>query len=226
MEMFEKIAYENDYMAEEIIKVAAETVDSLSDEAIIDEFLTDLVEAGYDLDDPDTLAEVDALLEDEPDTPVDYAVEKAAEMISEDIAKVAAGSDMFETGAAAKAVQNYFDLHGAANLGSMFGPSAVGVGSAIPAGADKNISGGYGRLIGGGNINPHNVNAAGKVSGVLGNRYPDNIRTASDPELLDELFNTIEAAAESEGQSTEEYLQDLAYEALEDEAMDLLLNQK
>jgi hypothetical protein len=224
MEMFEKIAYENDGMAEEIIKVAAETVDSLSDNEIIDEFLTDLVDAGYDLNDPDTIAEVEALLDEDPDTAVDYAVEKAAEMISEDIAKVAAGSDMFETDAAAKAVTNYFDLHGAANLGSMFGPSAVGVGSAITPNATKNIGGGYGRLIGGSNINPHNVNAAGKVSGILGSLYPDNIRTASDTDTLEHLYRTIEAAADAEGQSTEEYLQDLAYEALEEEATELLLN--
>lgn len=221
MEQFEKIAQDDTYLAEEIIKVASEAVSDLTDEDILDEFLADLEEAGYDLQDEAVVAEIDEMLQNEPTQFGDYVTEKAAELISEDVIKVASGmTEGFETAAASKAVANYFDMHGAANFGSSFGPSAIGTGSAIPPGADARIGGGWGGLIGGGNLNPHNVNAAGKVSGVLNGGYSQNIRTASDPdeEALEEFANAIEAAAHEQNQSVDDFVRDLGYEALEAQA--------
>jgi hypothetical protein len=225
MESFEKIAESDNALAEEILKVAADVVEDMSDDEQFEDFLEDLEEAGYDLEDPDTVAEIESFLEN-GELP-EYTAEKSAEFIADDILKQASGvNEGFETNAAAKAVSNYFDRHGVANLGSSYGMSAVGVGSAISDSADAGIGGGWGRLIGGGNMAANSVNATNKVSGVLGRLYKDNIRTASDPDdQLDYLLSTIEEAAYSEGQAPEEFLQDLGFEYLQEIAKDEVLDE-
>lgn len=224
MENLEKIAQENANLAEEIAKIASEEVLEMSEEDLLNEFVSELEAEGYDINDEDTINEIQKILDETPEQIGDYAVEKVAEYISEDILKVASGATGFETEAASRAVANYFDLHGAANLGSPTGMSAVGVGSAISPNADKNVMGGFGKLIGGNAMFPNNVNATTKVQGVLSNVYRDNIRTASDEDYLEAFIEHIENAAQEENQSVDDFVKDLGYEYLEEIGNELLTN--
>lgn len=217
---FTKIANEDETLAEEILKVATEEVDSLTEEEIFEDLVNELTAEGYDLNDPEVVAQVDALIEQ--NFHLDNATEKAAEYIAQDIEKVSSGQTTgYETAAAARAMGNYFNMHGAANLGSAYGTAPVGTGSSISPNADKNVKGGFGSLMGQPGIIGNAVNATSKLTGVLRGNYSENIRTASD-ESIEAL---ITEAANSEGQSVEDYLMDVGYEAIEQEILESLENQ-
>lgn len=220
MLQFEKIAEENITLAEEILKVATEEVDTLTEDELLEDLANELTAEGYDLNDPEVLAQVDKFIEE--GLHLDNATEKAAEYISEDILKVAAGQTTgYETAAAARAAGQFFNMDGAANLGSAYGNAPVGTGSAISPNVDKNVFGGFGKLMGQPGIIGNAVNATSKLSGVLRGNYSENIRTASD----ESIENLIIEAAKSEGQSVEDYLMDVGYEALEQEILESLENQ-
>jgi urease gamma subunit len=220
MLQFEKIANEDNTLAEEILKVATEEVDELTDDQLLEDLADELEEAGFDLNDPEVIAGVEELINE--GTVLDNATEKAAEFISEDIIKVSSGQTTgYETAAAARAMGNFFNMHGAANFGSAYGTAPVGTGSAISPGADSNVGGGFGRLMGQPGITANAVNATSKLSGVLRGNYSENIRTASD----DAIENLIIEAANSEGQSVEDYLMDVGYQTLEQDILETLENQ-
>ncbi len=220
---FEKLAEEDILLAEEILKVAADSVDEMTDDELVEGFIYDLEAEGFDLDDPEIIAEVEEFLES--GEVLDDATEKAAEYITEDILKVAAGvTTGYETEAAGRAVANYFDLHGVANMGSAYGMAPVNTGSSISASADRNVYGGYGKLMGQSEPNAHAVNSAGKLSGVLAGNYSASFKAASDAEDGDIISQLIEEAADYEGQSVDDYLMDVGYEALEDEILESLDN--
>ena len=83
--LFEKVASAEPIIAEEVLKVADETVAELSDEDIMQDFFEDLEAAGYDLNDPAVKETVDNFLANNVDAPRETAVEKVAEAIMEDI---------------------------------------------------------------------------------------------------------------------------------------------
>lgn len=218
---FEKLAEEDVTLAEEILKVAADTVDDLTEDELVEDLLNELAAEGYDLDDPEVAEEVGNYLAE--GLHLDDATEKAAEYITEDILKVAAGvTTGYETEAASRAVGNYFNLDGVANMGSAYGSAPVNTGSAISGGADRNVHGGYGTLMGQSEPNAHALNATSKLSGVLAGNYSASFKSASDNS--DIISDLIDEAAYSEGQSVEDYLMDVGYEALEEEILDTLDN--
>jgi hypothetical protein len=98
-EFFEKVAAENEGLADVIIKVAdEEVVSQLNEEEQLDAFLDALEAEGVDLNDPKVLEELKTASADDIYT---YNLANVTEIISEDICKVAAGEPGFETAAAA-----------------------------------------------------------------------------------------------------------------------------
>lgn len=229
--LFDKVASALPNLAEEMYKVASESIAEVSDQDILTNYYESLEAAGFDLEDPAVQKEVNDFLAANTSAPKDLAVEELLEVMSEDIEanheKVAAAGGLttgFATAQAAKAVDNFFNLHGAANLGSAFGMAPVAVGSAISPGDDSGISGGWGRLIGQNGVYSRAVSAAGKLSSIESNNFAANIKSASDlDELSDEdlaivhLNGTIKTAADVEDQSVYDYLYDLGFEGIKDE---------
>ena len=219
-EFFEKIAAENEDLAEIFIKVAAEdVVGDMTDEERLEELLIDLENAGVDLEDPEVIEE---LKEASDEDIYEYNLEKALDIMSEDflnnVEKIAAGVEPgFETAAAARAVEQYFDLNGAALLGTSFGPGNNQFGTTLSPLVDKNVFGGYGKQIITNNILPYAVNASGKIGGLIGGTNMNIIKSASDDELLDFFYTKLAEAAEFEDQTVDEFVHDLGMEALIEE---------
>ena len=204
---FEKIASESQLLAEEIVKVASEEIDGMNPQDVYEEMMTDLKEAGYD---------VSGVTPENVDWQkvFDYGVEKTAEFISEDIAKVASGASInYETAAAAKAVSPFLENDGVANFGSAFGAGNGPIGSVVHAGIDKNVFGGWGTLIGRPAYAENAANASGKINSLLS---ATNMKLASeDPkERLEAFTEVITKTAADEGQSLDDYIFDLGIEAL------------
>lgn len=217
-EFLEKVAQENANLADVIIKVAEdEIVSKMTPEDQLDELLGDLEEQGVDLESPEVLN----ALKTASDNGEIYAynLEKAADFMSEDILKVAAGEPGFETQAAAKAMEQFFDLNGAALLGSSFGTAPNEIGTTIHPGIDKNVMGGFGKTIMTTNIQPAAVQASGKIKSLLGGSNMNIIKAAEagEDEIRNFLYTKIAEAAELEGQSVDEYVHDLGMEALTEE---------
>lgn len=214
-EFFEKVAAENEDLADVIIKVAdEEVVSQLNEEEQLDAFLDALEAEGVDLNDPKVLEELKTASADDIYT---YNLANVTEIISEDICKVAAGEPGFETAAAAKAVEQFFDINGAATFGSSFGPGNNSFGTTISPVVDKNVFGGFGKQIMTTNIQPNAVNASGKISGLLNGSNMNIIKAASDEDIMEYFFTKLAEAAELEGQTVDEFVHDLGIEALKDE---------
>lgn len=218
---YEKIAAENQDLANTIAEVAKEEFDNLSDDEKLEMLEYFLTEDGLDLTDASVQNEIKQASDQELYL---YGLEKIAELISADIVnnidKVAAGEAGFETQAASRAIENFLDVHGSAVLGSTFGMGDNAIGTVVTPGTDKNVFGGFGSKLFRTNYSPYTVNSTGILTNLIRGTNMNTFKFASEDEQLFNFFiEKVAEAAEYEDQSVEEFLYDLGLEALEDEIL-------
>lgn len=218
-EFLEKVAQESQDFVNVIMKVAEDdVVKVLTPQEQLDNYVAACEANGANLEDPKVLESIKTA--EAAGDVYKWNIQNVSEIIAADIVKSASGDQGFETAAAAKAVDSFFDLNGAANLGSSFGTAPNEVGTVINASTDKNVFGGFGKIIRTGITNTaQSVNATSKVKSLLSGSNLNNIKTASDEEVLERLYTIIKTAADEAGQTPEEFVYDLGIDALTEQAI-------